>query len=107
MAEEPKVEAEPVKDVEPEPVKDTETITNEPLQETNKKTNKIPATKKEPNEEKKAKKNIKVIPLASELDHGLKPDESGGRTLMFDVTPQDANKEVKEEEPIQEKKLRC
>jgi hypothetical protein len=62
------VETERVKDADP---KEVEPITSELLKETKKKTSKT--------------KNIKVIPLASELDHGLKPDESGGGQISTDL----------------------
>ena len=51
---------EPVKEADPEPVKEAEPITSEPLKESRKKTSKTPKTK-----------NIKVIPVASDLDVGI------------------------------------
>ena len=75
MTEEAKGETEPIKYVEAEPAKEAEPIPSEPLKETKNKTNKIPT-----------KKNIKVIPLASELDHGLIPEPKKPTPT---VTPED------------------
>ena len=92
MAEEgDKVETKPVKDADPEPVKEVEPITSEPLKETKKKTKRVPAAKKEATTKTK---NIKVIPVASELDHGLTPPEP--KNSISEATPVEVKKE---EEP--------
>ena len=81
MTERAKVETEPVKYVEPELLREAEPIPSEPLKETKKKANKMPA-----------KKNIEAISLASESDHGLNPESEKPTPT---VTPQDIKKEVR------------
>jgi hypothetical protein len=80
---------EPVKEADPEPVKEAEPITSEPLKETRKKTSKTPKSK-----------NIKVIPVASDLDVGIPHEKDSKKQEASPVEtppePEEPKKDKKE-----------